>query len=261
MRKEITATQINVFDERFYFVNTSDVPEHLEYLKGDGGVYLPSATHILDVAYNKGQQFTEWLKSVGNNAKVVAEIAAEKGTRGHHACELLLAGEELDYEMFVEGENRYLAPRYSLDEWKNILKFKKFYEQANPTDVTSEGRVYHLEMGYAGTVDLICIINDERWLIDFKFGNAIYDSYWLQLEAYAQCVGGIDRIAVLHMKSSHRGADKSGKKIQGKGWVLQEPPVERSVLFNTWKALLEIYKYKKNNETPKSITIPKQIKL
>lgn len=264
MKATVDIQQINIFDERFYFVKLKKgdkIPEHLEYLKADGGIYLPSSTHILDVAYNKGKMFTEWLKQVGGNAKVISEIAAELGTRGHHALELLLAGDELDYEMFVDGDHRYLSPRYSLDEWRNILKFKEFWETTNPTDIISEGIVFNLELGYAGTADLICTINGERWLVDFKFGNAVYDSHFLQIESYAQCLEGIDRVGILHMKALTRGEDKKGKKIQGKGWALVEPPVDREQLFNTWKALLQIYKYKNKGETPKSLTLPKKIKL
>jgi len=261
MREQVTATQINLFDERFYFVKAKKIPKHLEYLKGDGGIYLPSSTHILDVAYSKGVQFNEWLKMVGGNAKVVMEIAAEAGTRGHKACEMLLAGEELDYEMHVEGDYRYHSPRYSLNEWQNILKFKEFFEQAQPTDVISESIAYNLEDGYAGTVDIICTINEERWIIDLKFGNAIYDSHYLQIESYARCLEGIDRVGVVHMKAKTRGTDRSGKKFQGHGWQLVEPKVDRETLFNTWKALLTIYKFKAGGEKPVSLTIPKTVKL
>jgi hypothetical protein len=252
--------RIEIFDERFYFIKTKSVPKELEYLRVEGGVYLPSVTHILDVAYSKGKMFEEWLKGVGNNAKVIAGIAAERGTRGHHACELLLAGEELDCEMYVEGDHKYLPPKYSLEEWKNILKFKEFYDLAQPEDIVSEGKLYNLELGYAGTADIICTINGERWLIDIKFGNSIYESHFLQLEAYARCVD-VDRMGVLHMQASTRGADKKGKTLQGRGWRLEEPKVDREMLFNTWKAVLQIYKYKNNGETPKSLTYPKKIKL
>ena len=110
-------------------------------------------------------------------------------------------------------------------------------------------------------MDIKGTINDETWIIDIKFGNAIYDSYWLQLESYARCLNDVDRIGVLHMKAQTRGVDKKGKRIQGKGWVLQEPPVDRDSLFKTWLALLEIYKYKNEGKTPKSLTLPKKIKL
>jgi len=265
MRTSVTATQINVFDDRFYFVPFSaevkqdQIPEHLEYLISDGGIYLPSSTHILDVAYSKGEMFNSWLKDVGHNAKVIAGIAAERGSRGHHACERLLNGDEIDFEEAVEGDNYYLTPRYSLDDWKNILKFKEFMDQAKPTDVRSEEIVFNLEMGYAGTRDIRCVIDGETWIIDLKFGNSVYDSHYLQLESYARCEVGIDRIGVLHMKAQTRGERKG--KIQGKGWQVVEPKVDREELFNTWKALLQIYKFKNNGETPRSITIPKKIKL
>ena len=262
MRLGITATQINVFDDRFYFIakeHLKEVPKELEYLLTDDGIYLPSSTHVLDVAYNKGKMMDEWLKAVGNNAKVVAGIAAEKGTRGHKACELLMAGDELSYDMHVEGDHYYLPPKYSLDEWKNILKLKDFFGATNFSDMVSESIVYNLELGYGGTADLICTIDGVRWLIDFKFGNSIYESHYLQLESYARCLEGIEKIGVLHLNAKTRGERKG--LIQGKGWQLKEPSVDRDVLFNTWKSLLQIYKFKNGGETPKSISYPKKIKL
>jgi len=261
--RTVIAEQINIFDERYYFVRLQKgdkIPEHLEYLKADDGIYLPSSTHILDVAFSKGEMFNEWLKMVGHNSKVIAGIAAEKGTRGHKACELLLAGDELSFDMYVEGEHHYLPPKYSLDEWRNILKFKEFFEQTNPTDVTSEGIVFNLEYGYAGTMDILCTINEDRWVIDLKFGNAIYESHYLQLESYARCLDEkIDKVGVLHMNAQTRGERKGS--IQGRGWQLKEPSVDRVELFNTWKSLLQIYKFKNKGETPKSLTYPKTLKL
>ena len=260
MKTSVSATQINLFDERFYFIETKDVPKHLEYLKADGGVYLPSSTHILDVAYSKGKQFEEWLKSVGSNAKTIAAIAAEKGSRCHALSEMLFNGMEISYDMRVEGDYRHISPQISLDEWRDVLKLKDFYEQTGLKVLNTESVVWNLEYGYAGTVDLICEINGERWLIDLKFGNSIYESHFLQIESYAHCVD-VDRIGVLHLKAATRGEDKRGKKIQGRGWVLQEPPVDGETLFNTWKALLEIYKFKNGGELPRSLSIDKKIKL
>lgn len=255
------ATQINIFDDRFYFIQTDDVPTHLEYLKADGGVYLPSSTHILDVAYSKGKQYEEWLKSVGSNAKIISAIAAEKGSRCHAISEMLFNGMEVSYDMNVEGDYRHIPPHLGLDEWMDVLKVKEFYEQASPKVLKTESIVYNLEYGYAGTVDLICEIDGEVWLIDLKFGNYVHESYFLQIESYARCLEGIDRVGVLHMKSATRGEDKKGKKIQGKGWRLEEPPVDRETLFNTWKALLEIYKFKNEGSLPRTLSVDKKIKL
>ena len=262
MKLGITATQINVFDSRYYLIakeHLKEVPENLQYLLTEEGLYLPSSTHVLDIAYNKGKMMDEWLKAVGNNAKTVAGIAAEKGTRGHLACEKLLNGEELTFDMVVEGDHYYLPPYYSIDEWSNIIKFKEFFEATGLTDMVAESIVYNLELGYAGTADLICTIDGERWLIDFKFGNSVYESHFLQIESYARCLEGIDRVGVLHMNAKTRGERKG--KIQGRGWQLVEPSVDRDELFNVWKSLLHIYKFKNGSETPKSISYPKKLKL
>jgi len=97
-------------------------------------------------------------------------------------------------------------------------------------------------------------------LIDFKFSSAVHESYYLQVESYARCLEGIDKVGILHLRAATRGADKRGKNIQGEGWRLFEAE-NRDELWETWQALLKIYKFKAGAETPKSITIPKTVKL
>ena len=108
--------QINKFDSRFYFIPDIKPPKEYEYLAGDGGVYMPSSTHILDVAFAKGVMFNNWLKDVGHNSKVISEIAAEKGTRVHKACELLLLGNELGFDDIIDTDRKHIGKYMSLEE-------------------------------------------------------------------------------------------------------------------------------------------------
>ena len=61
-----------------------------------------------------------------------------------------------------------------------------FFEMAQPRSEMVEQTVYNETHGYAGTVDLVAILPDEkRWLIDWKTSKAVYPEYALQVAAYA----------------------------------------------------------------------------
>lgn len=49
----------------------------------------------------------------------------------------------------------------------------------------AESRVVSRQHSYAGTVDLIAVVNGRLMLADIKTSNRISDSYWLQTAAYA----------------------------------------------------------------------------
>ena len=102
------------------------------------------------------------------------------------------------------------------------------------------------EFKVAGTCDLVCEIDDELWIIDFKTSNHLQTTYDLQTAVYAQCYEEcfgkkIDRLGVLWLKSSKRGP-KEGK-IQGKGWEMYESKRtqdENIDIFLTTKKLFDL---------------------
>lgn len=201
---DIEAKQINFLDERFY--------------TKDGEVFYPSVTTVLD-AYPKGYGFVQWLKDNGTNADEVVKRAAEQGSRIHDAIDRYLRGEELQWT--AEGN-------YNLDEWMMILKFVEFWSTYKPEILANEETIVSEKEKIGGTIDLVCKIGDEIWLIDYKTGNAIHHSHELQLSAYrtlwneAYPTKQITRSGIMHLKAMTRGADKSGKQMQGKGWLVKE---------------------------------------
>jgi len=48
--------------------------------------------------------------------------------------------------------------------------------------------------GYAGTVDLLCEINGEPWIVDFKTGQNIWPSAEIQVSAYKEAITDIPNI-------------------------------------------------------------------
>ena len=238
---------IQMLDERFYFDNKT-------------GTYHPSATTILDV-YPKGFGFTRWLKDLGSNADQVVKRAQEQGTNIHDAIESFLNGKELKW-LDKEKEN------YTLDEWLMILRFFDFYKTFKPVSIAVELSLVSPELGFGGTLDLVCTLPDfpdDIWCIDWKSGGAIYKTHKIQGAAYQKLWNNlrdkkITRIGCMHLRAATRGPDKSGKKIQGKGWKLDEV-IEPDKYFKLFKHTQALWKEENPNPKPKNKVYPDRIKM
>jgi len=237
--------QINVLDERFY--------------TDDNVRFYPSSTTVLGV-YPKGRYFEEWLKSNGFNSEEIVNRAAQTGTKVHDAIDLYLKGIEINW--FTEDGKE----SYSLLEWKMIQKFVDFWTTFKPELISTETSLISHKMKLGGTIDLVCKIDDEIWLIDHKTSNQIHKTHELQLASYSEMWNEsnpkfkIERKGILWLKALTRGADKSGKKIQGKGWQLKEftrPQIEAYKLFRYTRA---IWDEENPNYKPRNLTYPVSFK-
>lgn len=120
--------------------------------------------------------------------KQILEVAADRGTRAHKAIDGML--KNLGSWGIEEDIAPYIA---SYNEW--AVK--------NPEVIATEERFYDNELGITGQIDLICKIDGQTWIIDFKTSSKPY-AYWeLQLSAYKHLAGyagmKIDRMAALHL--------------------------------------------------------------
>ena len=96
-----------------------------------------------------------------------------------------------------------------------IKRFKivAIWETYKPKLIETEVQLFSDELKVAGTCDMVCEINDELWVIDFKTSNQIQTTYELQTAVYSQCYKecyGKDaqRNGILWLKSSKRGPKK-----------------------------------------------------
>jgi hypothetical protein len=236
--------RVNILDTRYYVRDDK---------------YYPSVTSILQY-FPKNKFFETWLKDVGHNADIIARKAADEGTQVHDAIERYLLGEKISWM----DDNGY--SKYSLEIWKMILKFHDFWSTHKPTLIESEIHLFSDKYIYAGTCDLVIEINGVKWLLDIKTSNSLYISYDLQLSAYAQAWNElyeekIDKIGILWLKSSKRGEDKKGEKIQGKGWEIYEP--ERAIEDNLklFEYIHELYKLEHPDVKPTSEHFPLEIQI
>lgn len=234
--------QINWLDERFY--------------TKDNETFVPSVTYILE-CYPKGFGFNQWLKDLGSNADQVVERAGAIGTRVHNAIHALLMDETVEWNPEI----------YSVDEWLYILRFVEFWHRYKPELLATEWSEANYELGYGGTLDLVCKIGAVTWLIDFKTSNAIYNSYELQIAAYRALWNEtvpehtIDRAGIFWFKAQTRGEDKSGKNIQGKGWQLKEFDRNWKESLSLFNAVHMIFKNENPNPVPKNRILPLSVNL
>jgi hypothetical protein len=140
------AKQITMPDSRYYRRN---------------GKYYPSITYVLQY-YPKGKFFEDWLKKVGYSSEHIVKKAGEEGTQVHEMIEDYLNGKELNFL------NSLGNPAYNPDVWQMFLRFVDFWETYDPKLIETEVHLFSDELKVAGTCDMVCEIDNELWVIDFK---------------------------------------------------------------------------------------------
>lgn len=220
------------------------MPDSRYYLRN--GEYYPSITYVLQY-YPKGKFFEDWLKQVGNNADYIVKKSAEDGTKVHSMIEDYLNGEELN---FLSPTNQ---PMYDTNVWAMFLKFVEFWETYKPKLIETEVHLFSDELKVAGTCDMVCEIEGELWIIDFKTSNHIHTTYEFQTAVYGKCYEECfekkpKRYGILWLKSSKRKPAKD--KIQGKGWELFESSRTYDENLNLFKTVKTIFDLENPNHSP-----------
>lgn len=161
-------------DERWY-IKTLDDGTIIEY---------PSCTWICSY-YPKGPEYIRWVAAQGyENAQSIMEQAGNRGSKVHRAISSLLLGNALRMDEKMPNDDGE-PEDITVDEWKAIMSFADWHKSVKPKTLANEITVFNEEHRYAGTVDYICEIDGERWLIDFKTSKSVYPSHEIQLSAYA----------------------------------------------------------------------------
>jgi len=168
------------------------------------GVKIPSVTQIIsDVG----------LSNFGGVNKRMMQIAQERGTFVHLACELYDKG-QLD-EATVDVE----LLGY-LEAWK------AFCNDFKPKFIEIEKK-YYSELGFAGTIDRLAVIGKDSTLIDIKTGGKS-QAHEVQSGAYSIFVNPLSSLTVY--------LSKDGK------YKVEPQNIERGKAVFLYS--LEIYKYK-----------------
>ena len=123
------------------------------------------------------------------------EDAALAGTMVHDASKPI--SKELPYP----AQQRRPCIRTAINGFQAL----PLVEEKNHVEwLESEVDVFCLSKGYAGRFDAIALVNDYRYLIDFKTSKAIYPEMPVQLCAYRQGyneehLDRVDNLAILHL--------------------------------------------------------------
>jgi hypothetical protein len=227
--------------------------EHWYESKRNPGNWLPSVTTLLD-AYPKGAAYILWLKNVGQNASQILKEAGEIGSNVHAAIDQYVKAGYLSY---LSDEKREL---WKWEEWELICKAMEFFTIYKPQIIVHEFSFASDELGYGGTIDMICEINNETWLIDYKSGNGIYESHFLQISAYKKAWEllnpqyPIQKTGILHLRAQTR-KEISGC-IQGKGWKLEQSDNSPENDFEYFQYCQKLWWRANKNARPKILEYP-----
>lgn len=142
------------------------------------GISVPSVTTVLQCIGSK--KLMNWANYMGfkhTDINKILEESSEYGTLAHQLLQSIVS----------KTENSKLETKDSVTAFKlNKLSYhfrKKFADDSYET-IFSEKELISINMGYGGTIDWVCKINDEVILYDFKTSKNIKSTMLLQLGAY-----------------------------------------------------------------------------
>jgi hypothetical protein len=123
-----------------------------------------------------------------DEAELLKQEAGSKGSRVHKGIEILsLGGEVFHNDSFADGDGE--TAEITAEEYEAILSFKQWCDEMKPEFIVSEHTVFNKEHRYAGTLDALCWINGEIWVIDYKTSANIYLSHEVQISSYFHADG------------------------------------------------------------------------
>ena len=226
--------KVDIFSERWY--------RHPETKK-----FYRNVTTILGII-DKGYNYEEWLKNVGHNAEIIVDKAGTFGTEFHALVQSFLLGNIVKYY-----DHQYLGEKTATALWERFNIWIAFWEELNKehkVEYNPEGIeyiVYNDVLEYAGTIDLVCKIDGEPQIFDWKTGNIIGNKEELQLIAYC------NPLKILKANIVHVPAIKPNKK----GYRIKE--IEYSdKMMNLFVVTKQVFDME-NKDQPKFLTLPLEI--
>ena len=245
VNEEKKILQVTTVDERWYVKEVINAVTGLPEFK-----YVPSVTWICD-SYPKGIGFYKWLANSGwDEAEAIKEAAAGKGSKVHKAVGDLINYNEIKIDAKYENPETGELKELTLDEYDCLLSFAEWVKDYKPTFLKSEFVVWNDIDNYAGTVDLLCTIGKDTYIVDFKTGQSIWPSYGLQISAYLKALP--EHIPNVKLAILQLGYLKNRKKYKF---------TEIEDKYNLFLAVKQIWKEENENVFPKQKDYPLSIQL
>ena len=189
----------------------------------DNGNEIPSITQILSMINKKG--IVKWANYLGFKRIDCDKYLNEKamiGTLLHDRISKFLKGEEYKPHISSEIENTVKTLFKYFIEWYDMSGMKLIYSE----------KMYNNNK-YGGIVDLLCEINDEVYLIDFKTSKKIHGSQLLQLAGYLNLIETEE--PDLYKKIKHcQILSFTPKNIISESRTIKEMKVYKSIFKNSY---------------------------
>lgn len=250
--------QVTLDEDRWYIVESDDGPQ-----------YFPSVTWILN-SYPKGYGFMKWLGDLPSfeQSHIILEDAGRRGSKVHAGIEKLLLRQPLSIDDLVGEHNQ----PFTAAEWQYIVLFKNWYDYYQPVIESVEQTIIDPDVGYGGTVDLICLIDRgkfnknpeptgelERWIIDWKTSANIYESHKCQIASYYTAYNLADFKSSTESDAHRAGIVRLGSRhrVGYEFWQNQEGDLKH--YYDLFLNVKHIWENENGKVEPKNIDLPETI--
>jgi len=152
--------------------------DNVRYYKVEGDNCYPSITSV--ISFINREKFADWRARVGNEeANRKCKKGTTRGTAFHLVNEYYI--NNADYESLKDYQNPLIQLMFKANKSDLDNRIGTIYQQ--------ETRMYSDKLCLAGTVDLICDVDGELSIVDFKTSEKEKPEEWLedyfvQLSAY-----------------------------------------------------------------------------
>ena len=239
----------------------------------------PSWTNLASVESSPG--LAQWKQQHGYWADIITCWATTKGTGAHNPVEDMINGKEVTEDDILQALEAQEDIKWKLmgSKWMMLEEIKKclvqfilWFEEHNPTILKSEIMLWHPDVPYAGTADMIMKIHNKKqnqdilMVGDLKTGNES-DKHFVQCMAYAILLEKIYNVKVgavgsLYCQGRYRGEAKPGKMkvkiIRNKAGGFTE---DAHKLMNKVVKLVELFEANNPNQPKQKKRLPKKFSL
>jgi hypothetical protein len=243
--------------------------DHKYYMNGEGPV--PSVTTVLGIMDKPAVvawKAKEVAKVAIRNPKMIREIENEEGEdaairwmvresdKARDSAARLGTGIHLLADM-VSRASESLSKGFEIGEHEKpyLNAFEDFLERYSASSIVSSEKAVWSLNGYAGTYDLLMLIDSELWLVDIKTSKGYYPEYGLQLAGYRWAdsivlpndpkmypMPEVHRTGILHLRPD---------QYPDTGWRLVEYPTDYKD-YIVFLGLLEAWKWKQEGRFTKA---------
>lgn len=258
VNKEKGIIRVTTLDERYYAFPSKNKETGLpEY------IYKPSTTWIASYYYTD-PYLIKWIADKGlTEAERLKNLAGEKGSKVHYACERIDMGEEVTITSKFVNPTTEQEEEINVEEFEAVLSYVNFLKDYKPQVLEIEQT--HFSDISGGTIDRIYAFKvegkEERqiYITDLKTSKSIYDEHKLQLSDYSHMDIDYKKLGITDKEWADRrlAVLQVGYSLNKKGYKFTE--VEdmydefRNIAYRIWK--------KKNPDgKPKQIDLPIMLK-